>query len=173
MAQVAVIFDGAVVGGVTVPDPEWNRAVAIVGDVRTASKTREAVAVAKLLQAGLACASPTHESHDVVVTIAGDRLPADIKTLFPSFDARQVGTSAAVQEDIVAKIDSEVLKENRQGTICLFDLSYLSTAVRQGVVGGIHNLYPTAITLEYDFLNAQLHVIRPTKFEFHRGNWYH
>ena len=174
MPQVSVIFDGGVVGGVTVPSTQWNTAKQVVGgDVSTASKTREAVAIAKLLQAGLACAAPNDESHDVVVTIAGQAVEADIKTLYPSYAARADGTAAVIQNDIYEKIDSEVAKEIRQGTVCLFDLSYLSTALRQSVVGSIHNMYPQSITLEYDHHDAQLHVICPRRFEFHRGNWYH
>ena len=75
-------------------------------------------------------------------------------------------------------MDSEAEKEKKQGNMALFDLSYLSVAIRQSVVGIIHHTYPnSAITLEYDTDGKQLHITWPIRYELHRGEkaaaWYH
>jgi hypothetical protein len=173
MGFVQVVFDGKTVASVSVGDDALSKAKRVMGTgVETASRGRETIAIAKMIEAGLACKSPTDASHDVIVTIKGADIKADIKTLYPSYTAR-AGTTQEVLSDVQEKLDGEVAKEIRQGTQVLVDLSYLATAVREKIVGGIHNTYPKAITLEYDTVGAQLHVIYPTVFEYHKGNWYH
>ena len=176
MQNIVVKFDNAPVAVVQVPDAQWNQATGIVGAPNIDSETRECVAVAKIRQAGLPCAAPTHASHDVRINFGTGLMNVDIKTLYPSWAARN--GHGSITEDILDKVDAEVKKEIGQGCVCLFDLSYINRGVVQNLVGAIHNCYPNhAITLEYDYANSQLHVIFPNKFEFHMGinhpNWYH
>jgi hypothetical protein len=75
-------------------------------------------------------------------------------------------------------IDHEAEKEKGQGNTCLFDLSYIGDKTRQTIVGSIHNMYPDAITMEYDLKNQQLPIIRPRNnhnksYEYHSGTWQH
>ncbi|GHD56179.1 hypothetical protein [Jeongeupia chitinilytica] len=171
MPAKTITFDGAIVAGVEVGAVAWSQAVALLGNPTTPPKQRECVAVAKLIEAKLICSAPTHHSYDVGVTIAGQRYRADIKTLYPSYEARH--GHVALNQDLLDLIDRELAKEAKQGNVCLFDLSYLPTASRQTLVGVIHNTDPNAMTLEYDYAGLQLHFTLPCKHEVHRGNWYH
>ncbi|QNA89233.1 hypothetical protein G4G28_13530 [Massilia sp. Dwa41.01b] len=199
MGRQVVAFDGSNIGNVLVDDTAWAKALLVIVDPRnTESKNRERIAVAKLLEAGLACTVASDESYDVQVGVNGDigdnirtvrggthlrktaaSIRADIKTLYPSHDFRSqsasgvgAGVIGTEQDHILGQIDKAVAKENRQGNACLFDLSYVTPGTRQGLVGIIHNSVSNAITLEYDRDGKELHVALPGVFEFHRGSWY-
>lgn len=166
-----VKFNGKVVAWVEVPSTEWNQACSILGAPQADADYRECVAVAKLLQAGITCLAPQHAAYDVILVIQGQR-QADIKTLYYSYGIEN-GTVQEKKADILDLIDREVDKEDRQGTQCLFDLSYIDNWLREQVVGAIHNCYPHAMTLEYDLADNQIHFIYPRVVEYHRGDWYH
>jgi hypothetical protein len=154
---------------VTVKDQFWNAAKAALEltGIMSDTKMKECCVVAKLMEASnpkwpIKCKVPTDEGHDVILELFGKNHTVDIKVLYPNVGLTLSGaTASAITEDLIGEIDHAYAKEKKQGNICCFDLSYLNTTQRQSIVGGIHNTYPNCITLEYDMLDAQLHVVWP------------
>lgn len=177
MATHEVKFDGTIIARVLVSAEAEKKTLAIVGEPVGDAKSREFVTIAKLFEANrpsktdLTCIAPTDDSYDVGVMIGGVLFQADIKTIYPSFEARK--GHGALLDDLIDIMDKSLEKEKRQGNICLFDLSYIGQGLRQSMSSIIHNTSQTSMTLEYDYSGQQNHFILPKKYEFHLGNWYH
>lgn len=181
MPRARIIFDKEAIAMVEVPADSWKRAVAIfTKEPQTPSDWRECTAIGKLLQAGIQCLPALNATHDVRAVIGGLTLCVDIKTLYPSYPIRNAvyesdaARHKAYAEELIEKIDSEVAKEKGQGSICLFDLSYLLRGVSDDLIGALRASYPECIIMQYDIDDTQLHVeCSSPRFSFHRGDWYH
>lgn len=166
MPNKNIRFNGVNVAWVTVSQACYTQAEVAIGTAPTDSAGRERMAVAKLREANIVCAAALHPSYDARVTVAGVVYNADIKSLFRTYGVAN-DNSRAAQADIWSIIDHEHEKEEGQGAVCLFDLSYLHADLRDGVIGGIHNTYPDAMTLWYTHDGRDVHFCYPGKGEVH------
>lgn len=157
MQTVTMEFDGRNVAWVQVPDTEWQSAVRVIGGWDTASKKRECVAVAKMLQAGYDCRAAAEAAWDVEVRIGAGYRPFDIKTLYPAYDERNLNGNEQA-DALRVKADSEVRKEADQESCCLFDLSYLAPGVQAAVEQYLLKTHPTVMTLRYNSANSELYL---------------
>lgn len=132
-----IIFDsGAVNFYMTVDTASYTTAKKLFPGMLSDSDRRECMEIAKLTKAGYECRAAASAAWDVEVKISGDWKNIDLKALFvPGYMS---GSDRATRLLLLTEeIDTAMSKEERQGAICMFDLSYIPDDLRQDVIGHI------------------------------------
>ncbi len=150
MKTIDIIFDGEPKAWVDFDDALWRQAEALVPGTETASKKKERVVVAKMLQLGYAGRIATNDAWDIELQQknSAEWRFFDIKTLYPDHGAAGSSISDRLSS-LCTKAESEFAKEIKQGAFPLFDLSYLPADVGGGVEAYVLGAFTMAMTLRY------------------------
>lgn len=168
MGYVTVIFDKKEQVTVYVDDTCFSKACSLFGferidfDETTATIKKECVATAMLINAGYTCIRPELEnaSYDLIIRGGGfDALTLrriDIKTEYiPAWSQSIYHTD---EDTLSGSITQAINKENRDGNMCAFDISYLTPTQRylaRGLIG------ERAIIIEYELNGGTLTIHDP------------